>query len=121
MLSTKNKGRTGEDIAATYLENKGYVILERNYATKTGEIDIIAVGEGYVVFVEVKSRLNDNFGYAQQAVNFHKRKKINQVAAEYIKRFKLFDKAIRFDVVEVYTEDKSIVHIENAFDSYLRY
>ncbi len=121
MLSTKNKGRTGEDIATHYLQEKGYVILERNYATKTGEIDIIAVGEGFIVFVEVKARLNDNFGYAQEAVNYQKRRKINQVASEYIKRFKLFDRAIRFDIVEVYTEDKRIVHIENAFDSYLRY
>ncbi len=121
MLSTKNKGRTGEDIATRYLEDKGYVILERNFTTKTGEIDIIAVGDGFVIFVEVKSRLNDNFGYAQQAVNFHKRRKINQVAAEFIKRYKLFDRAVRFDVIEVYTEEKRVVHVENAFDSYLRY
>ena len=45
MLSTKNKGRTGEDIAATYLTNKGYEIIERNYATKVGEIDIITASD----------------------------------------------------------------------------
>ena len=121
MLTTKNKGDIGEDIAVNYLRGKGFEIIERNYSTNVGEIDIIGACDGYLVFVEVKTRLNDKYGYAADAVNFHKRSKINQVASQYIKRSRLFDKAVRFDVVEVYTEDKKVVHYENAFDSFLRY
>lgn len=121
MISTKDIGRSGEDIAASYLQKKGYEVIDRNYTTSVGEIDLIVAGDGYLVFVEVKLRYDDEHGYAADAVNHIKRKKISQVASQYIKRFRLFDKAVRFDVVEVYTSDKKVVHIENAFDSYLRY
>lgn len=121
MINSKLKGQAGEEIAAQYLIKKGYEILERNYATNIGEIDIIAAGDGYIIFVEVKARLSDKFGYAADAVNFAKRKKINQVASQYIKQFRLYDYPVRFDVIEVYTQDKRIEHFENAFDSYLNY
>ncbi len=121
MLSTKNKGRSGEDIAANFLKNKGYEIIDRNYSTKLGEIDIIAAHEGYIVFVEVKARFDDKFGFASEAVHYVKQRKIAQVAAQYIKKFRLFDHFVRFDVIEVYTAEKRVNHIENAFDSYLRY
>lgn len=121
MINTKLKGQSGENIAANYLKKKGYEIIERNFSTDIGEIDIIAAHDGYLVFVEVKSRLNDVHGYAADAVNYYKRRKINEVAAQYIKKYRLFDKPVRFDVVEVYTQDKRVEHIENAFDSYLRY
>lgn len=121
MLSTKNKGKTGEDIAVKYLKDKGYEIMERNFSTDVGEIDIIAAGEGYLIFVEVKSRLNDKYGYGADAVDYHKQRRINQVASQFIKKYRLYELAIRFDVVEVYTDEKRVNHIENAFDSYLRY
>ena len=103
------------------LKKKGYEILEKNYTTSVGEIDIIAVGDGYLVFFEVKLRYDDEHGFASEAVNFAKRKKINQVASQYINQFRMFDSPVRFDVIEVYTKTKEINHIENAFDSYLRY
>ncbi len=121
MLSVKNKGRKGEDIACKYLKTIGYEIMERNFSTEVGEIDIIAAGGGFLVFIEVKTRINDEHGYGADAVNYHKRRKINQVASQYIKKFGLFHYPVRFDVVEVYTEENRVNHIENAFDSYLRY
>lgn len=121
MITTKDRGRAGEEIAASYLKKHGYEILEKNYTTETGEIDLIAAGHGYLVFVEVKLRRNDAHGYAADAVNHVKRRKINVVASQYIKRFRLFEQPVRFDVVEVYTDDKRVNHIENAFDSFLRY
>ena len=104
MFTTKIRGDIGENIAAEYLKGLGYEIMERNYRTELGEIDIIAAGEGYLIFVEVKTRLNENHGYGADAVNY-----------------RLFNSAVRFDIVEVYTEDKRVEHIKNAFDSYLRY
>lgn len=121
MINNKIKGKSGEEIAATYLKSKGYEILERNYTTDVGEIDIIAAGDGFLIFVEVKERYNDRYGYAADAVDYRKRRKINEVASQYIKKYRLYNSGVRFDVVEVYYEDKSIRHIENAFDSYLRF
>jgi TIGR00252 family protein len=121
MINTRLKGRSGEEIAAEYLKKHGYEILDKNFTTEIGEIDIVAAHGGYIVFVEVKARLNDKYGFAADSVDYHKRKKINQVASQYIKKFRLFDCAVRFDVIEVYTEDRRVEHIINAFDSYLRY
>lgn len=121
MFTTKMRGDAGETIAAEYLKGIGYEIIGRNYRTEHGEIDIIAAGEGYLIFVEVKTRLNENHGYGADAVNFRKRRKINEVASQYIKKFRLYNQAVRFDIIEVYTEDKRVEHIKNAFDSYLRY
>ena len=121
MFTTKMRGDAGETIAAEYLKEIGYEIIDRNYRTELGEIDIIAAGEGYLIFVEVKTRLNENHGYGADAVNFRKRRKINEVASQYIKKFRLYNQAVRFDIIEVYTEDKRVEHIKNAFDSYLRY
>lgn len=121
METTKSIGNKGEKIALKYLKKNGYEIIDKNYATDIGEIDIICANDGYLIFVEVKCRLNDNHGYGADAVNYHKRTKINQVASQYISRFRLYDYPVRFDVIEVYTEDNRVVHIQNAFDSYLRY
>ncbi|MDR0426436.1 MAG: YraN family protein [Clostridiales bacterium] len=121
MIDNRTKGRSGEDMAVKYLKKHGYGVLERNYAGGGGEIDIVAYDTEYVIFVEVKSRFSLDFGYAAEAVDFQKRRKINQAAAIYIKQNRLYHRNVRFDVVEVYTGEKKIVHIKNAFDSYLRY
>ena len=121
MITTRLLGRSGEDIAAKYLKDNGYEILDKNYATSVGEIDIIAAGEGYLVFVEVKLRYSDDYGYGADAVNHIKQRKISQVASQYIHRFRLYNEAVRFDIIEVYTSDKRVVHIKNAFDSFMRY
>lgn len=121
MFNTKTIGKIGENIAEKYLKDNGYEIIDRNYATSVGEVDLIVAGDGYLVFVEVKLRYSDEYGYGADAVNHAKQRKIAQVASQYIKRFKLYDEAVRFDVVEVYTSDKKVVHIKNAFDSFLRY
>ena len=115
------KGKTGEEIAGNYLKKAGYEIFAKNFTTEIGELDIVA-SDGYtLVFVEVKARIADTFGTPAEAVDYHKRRKINAVAAQYIKKFRYFDVPVRFDVIEVFLRDGSVNHIENAFDSYLRY
>ena len=121
-MAEKNKrdiGKEGEDIAAKYLAEKGFEILERNfYYSNYGEIDIVANHDSQLVFVEVKSRLNLEFGEPEYAITPKKIKQIKKMAELY-----LFDKEIeevncRFDVVAVLLEDRSnpkITHYENAF------
>lgn len=120
-MSNKNKGVAGEELATSFLKTKGYRILAKNFRTDAGEIDVIVTDERTLIFVEVKARFSADFGYPSEAVTYHKRIKINQVASQYIKKFDLYDVPVRFDVVEVYLDTKDINHIENAFDSYLRY
>src|SRR4026207_2560061 len=97
--TTIEVGATGEDRAADYLVRQGYKIVERNYRSKLGELDVIARDGGVLVFVEVRSRRSAEFGNALDAVNWHKRKKVTRVAMNYLAyRKPRFDEA-RFDVV----------------------
>ena len=106
-------GRAGEVKAAGFLKDKGYKILEKNYKTHIGEIDLIVKDGDTVVFVEVKTRTNDDFGAPSQAVNAKKQQKYYLVAQEYLIKNKLNDIKCRFDVVEI--ENGQINHIFNAF------
>lgn len=117
----REKGNSGEEIACAYLKQCGYRILNRNFTTSIGEIDIVVTDEHTLIFVEVKSKYSGEFGFPSEMVNYHKRNKINQVACQYIKKFRLFNSAVRFDVIEVFLGENKVNHIENAFDSYLRY
>lgn len=114
-------GTKGEDIAAKYLETHGYRVLDRNYTTNVGEVDIFVTDEKTLIAVEVKSRLSLEYGTPAEAVGHDKVKKISQVTSQYIKQFRLFGVPVRFDVVEVYLKDKTVNHIQNAFMSYLNY
>ena len=111
----------GEDLAVKYLETHGYRVLDRNYTTSVGEVDIFVTDEKTLIAVEVKSRLSLEYGTPAEAVGHEKIKKISQVTSQYIKQFRLFGVPVRFDVVEVYLQDRTVNHIVNAFDSYLNY
>jgi len=105
-------GKKGEEIAAEYLKKKGYKIIERNYRSNTGEIDIIALHKGTTVFVEVKTRKGNEFGLPQEAVDRHKQWKIEKVALNYIRHRHLPEASFRFDVVSVdFSGDKPAVSI----------
>ena len=106
-------GRVGEEKAAEFLTKKGYKILKTNYKTHAGEIDLIAEDEKTIVFVEVKTRSNDNYGEPCEAVNLKKQEKSVKVATEYLIREKKTDSSCRFDVIEI--EKGEITHIFDAF------
>ena len=114
-MNNIEKGRLGEEIALKYIISKGGTIVEKNYRTKMGEIDLIARRTGELVFIEVKSRSNINYGYPCEAVNYKKKRKITNVAKYYILDNSLEDISVRFDVIEIYLTDKKINHIVNAF------
>lgn len=106
-------GLKGELIANDFLKNNGYKILEKNYKNKIGEIDIIAKDGDYFCFVEVKFRESSIFGLPREAVNYKKQQKIKKVATLYISKNKLFDRPIRFDVIDILGNE--ITLIKNAF------
>ena len=115
---TKTLGKKGEDIAAAFLEKKGYNILFRNYKCSFGEIDIIAKHKKILSFIEVKTRSTKKYGLPQEAVTSVKQTKISRVALEFVQRYKMDNRAARFDVVSVqYLNDGYEVDlIENAFE-----
>lgn len=111
-------GRSGEDIAADYLKQKGYTILERNFNCWQGEIDIIALDKNEIVFIEVKTRRNIKFGYAVEAVNSQKIRHLWKAVEFYVYSHNLQNEFIRIDVIEIYLNGKSIKinHIKKAID-----
>ncbi len=112
-------GDKGEQSAAIYLGNLGYKIIATKYRTKTGEIDIIARDQEYVVFVEVKTRRSTSHGLPAEAVHQRKQQKIINTALCYLNYHGLNNIACRFDVIEIYLLEGTIRynHIINAFGS----
>lgn len=110
-------GMLGEDAVAYYLDKIDCYILERNFRTRSGEIDIIFEESGYLVFGEVKTRKNLKCGRPLESVDHRKRLKIIHLAKEYIFKNGFDGSKIRFDVFEVFYYEKKIRHIRNAFFS----
>lgn len=116
MKMDKNKGKGAEDLACSYLKDKGYEIIERNYRESVGEIDIICLKDDYIVFVEVKARFDDSFGAPSDYVTSSKIRKIRMTTDIYLqKHFEYEDLQVRFDVIEIYLNDCTINHYEDAF------
>ncbi len=91
--------RAAEDAAADFLRRQGYKIAQRNFATSLGEIDIVAVDDGMVVFVEVKSRAREDYGPPEAAVDRRKQAKLRRMAQIFLDRHRFTDTPCRFDVV----------------------
>ena len=110
-------GDHGEDLAAAALRQQGYKILERNYVTPLGEIDLIARQGKTVVVVEVKTRRGSRFGAPQEAVNPGKQGRLRRLADYYLKQKGLTGNPVRFDVVAVTLTDNvpQVEIIQNAF------
>ena len=111
-----NKRKIGDEyekIAAAYLENNGYIILEKNYRCRNAEIDIIAKNDSYICFVEVKYRKTDNCGGAAEAVDHRKRHKITMAALYYMQKNNYREwTPCRFDVLKAYSYIK--MHLKRA-------
>lgn len=101
-------GKLGEKIAADYLEDIGYQIIEKNFNCKQGEIDIIAKDKEEIVFVEVKTRTNMMYGKPVEAVDMNKQKHIYNSAKYYLYKKSLENIFVRFDVLEIYLSNKKI-------------
>lgn len=107
-------GRRAEEAAAALLAGKGLSILERNFLTRAGEVDLIARDGDEVVFVEVRARADMSFGGAAASVAGPKRRRIIAAAKAWLAKTG-WEGACRFDVVA--QEGASLEHLEAAFDA----
>ncbi len=119
-LSTRQKGDIGEDKAAAYLEMAGYTIVQRNYRIRTGEIDIIAIKDDFLVFVEVKSLPHGNIETLAHELGPIKQKKIIKTSKSYLQNHRQYsNRLIRYDVLAIDVPGLDPVHhIVNAFSEY---
>lgn len=113
-MNKRKFGIIGEKIAQGFLVKKGYEIIETNFYTKRGEIDIIAQKDNCIIFAEVKTRTNLNYGTPAMAVNSTKKKHIKFVAKIFLSLNRLKEYDVRFDVIEVLIMDGKceISHLE---------
>lgn len=118
MPTEKRKfGDEGEEIAAKFLEKKGYTIVEKNFLVRQGEIDIIAISpEKTLVFVEVKTRRNTTFGTPLESISFQKSQKIIAAVERYLQKHPEYENEIRIDAIGILFPGPEIEHIENAIE-----
>lgn len=116
MAQHNELGKTGEAIAAEYLEKKGFEILERNWQYNHKEIDLIALHDNYLVIIEVKTRTTDGWENPKEAITNGKIKFIVEATEAYINETDI-DNEVRFDVVTLIPdgENWTIEHIDEAF------
>ena len=107
-----------DEFAVNYLKQKGYKILDRNFECRQGELDIIALDKKEIVFIEVKTRTSNKFGYPLEAVNKIKQKHMLQTIKYYLYIRNLNDEFVRIDVIEVYIRDNvyKVNHIKQALE-----
>ena len=120
-FETKKTGQSGEDKAASFLGENGYTIVERNWRTTGGEIDIIATKEETIVFVEVKTLPNATTDMLQTVLNEQKQKRIIKTSKRFLLNHREYSKnLIRFDVIILDMPGlPQVYHIENAFSEFL--
>ena len=95
-------GREGESAAIVFLKENGYRILEKNFRSKLGEIDVIAEQAGVIDFIEVKARSDHEFGHSFDTLTPTKQKKIIKTTQSFLVQKRIPDKSIRFDVVHLH-------------------
>lgn len=104
-MSRRDSGKAAEDAAARHLRANGYRILERNFSTPVGEIDIVALDGEVICFVEVRSHATADFGSAMEALTKKKQRKVARAALAYLKRRRVEDAQMRFDFAAVEVAD----------------
>lgn len=114
-INKRQLGTNKEDYACKYLEEKGYIIKERNFRYKHGEIDIIAFKDDELIFIEVKYRSSDRYGMPYEAVDYRKKQRIINASRFYMAINNIYDSQIRYDVISILNDE--ISHYENAFNS----
>lgn len=110
----KRLGKQGENAAVLYLVFHGWRIVERNFVSPFGEIDIIARKGETLAFIEVKTRLTETYGVPSEAVNARRKQRYIS-GANFFLTDRNIDLTVRFDIIEVYRG--KINHLENAFEA----
>jgi putative endonuclease len=111
-------GKRGEELACAELEKRGYVVVDRRFRTRCGELDIVAREGGVLVFVEVRARSGCHFGTPFESVTWQKRQRLCRMAESYLCAKRLAGTACRFDVVSILEEHgtQTIELVRGAFD-----
>jgi len=118
----KQRGKCGEGYVCDYLKKKGYSIIEKNYFSRYGEVDIVAENHKYIVFVEVKTRTKNSFTKGFESITKTKIKKFTKTAVKFLSENSI-TKQPRIDCAEVIvnSDDNSLIeikYIENAVDDW---
>lgn len=115
----QKEGKYGEDRACEFLERKGWRILERNFRCKAGEIDIVALGDGHLCFVEVKCRSRTDYGMPRDAVGKAKQRRLIMAAMLYMKLHPWLggEYSPRMDIIEILKQEDGLFirHTPGAF------
>jgi putative endonuclease len=115
---TQAVGAYGERLAARYLVDAGLVLLDRNWRSRTGELDIVARDGDVLVFCEVKTRRGPGFGTPAEAVGARKVARLRRLAAEWLAQADVRPREIRFDVISVVSPPRGapqVEHVRGAF------
>ena len=114
-------GKWGEDTAVRFLKNKGYLVLETNYRCRWGEIDIVAVEEGQLVFVEVRTRRGNEFGTPEESITPAKSRRLMVTAQIYLKEHGQEELDWRVDVIAIHLGSRRrlerVEHIRHAIEA----
>jgi putative endonuclease len=118
MDARQELGKRGEDLACAELERLGYVVVDRRFRTRRGELDIVARDGSVLVFVEVRARTGSRYGTPFESVTWQKRQRLSQMAASYLSIKRVARVACRFDVVSIVEEHgtQKIELMRGAFD-----
>ena len=113
---SKSRGKEAEDQALTFLKGQGLRLVERNYSTRRGEIDLIMLSDSHLIFVEVKYRRNERFGTAVESVDSKKRERLIAAAQHYLQSNRRFgNHPCRFDVLGFSGNPNKMEWIKDAF------
>ena len=114
----RDLGQQGEREAERFLCAQGYAIVAKNYRSRFGEIDLVALDRQTLVFVEVRTHTGEVLGDPLESVNLRKQRQIAKTALDYLSRHRLHDRAARFDVIGIQWqgENARLTHIKAAFD-----
>jgi putative endonuclease len=119
-LKRRATGNIGELLARDFIKKKGYKILETNYRCRTGEIDIIALHRGSLAFIEVRTKVNLDFGTPEESITATKKEHLKRAAFQYLHEHPGFPDSWRIDVValelDIKNRIKRIEVIENAIE-----
>lgn len=117
-MNRRELGETGERFARDYLVRRGLKIIDTNHRSRLGEIDLVCLDAGTVVFIEVKTRTTNRFGSPAQAVDYRKQIRLRRLAEEYLIANNLESAPVRFDILSIIygpTASFEVEHIAGAF------
>ena len=108
-LSNRARGQWGEELAAAHYRRLGCEVIDRNWRSPTGELDLVVFDGSTYVFSEVKARRTDDFGPASAAVTVAKQRRIRQLAVEWLRAHEIHAESVRFDVVAITGNDLELI------------